>query len=160
MGETTSAGFVVPFNEHARVRFEEASAGACVARIPDAYELTNHIGTVHGGALFTVAEAASGRAFMHSAAEYAIEQGWDLTQLRAVVRGAQIRYLKPARGEISARARVLTTTNEWSDLLCDQGKAKVSVAVDVSDAAGTLVAHMQVEWHLSRKPSAPEQSPA
>ena len=140
---------VVPFNEHARIQFTDTAPGASTARIPDAHELTNHLGTVHGGALFTVAEAASGRAFMETALTYARAAGWDISAFRAVVRNAQIRFRKPARGEISAHARLITPVEQWAEVLQAEGKAVANVSVEVQDASGALVAEMQVEWHVA-----------
>lgn len=142
---------IVPFNDHVRVEFAQTLPGSCVARIPGALELTNHLGTVHGGALFTVAEAASGRAFMEIALKQALAAGWDLTAFRAVVRDAQIQFRKPARGEIHARAQVITPTERWTDELRSSGKALVHVEVQVKDTAGTLVAEMHVQWHVSNR---------
>jgi len=112
---------------------------------------------VHGGALFTVAEAASGRAFMETAYAHVLAAGWDPSGFRAVVRNAQIRFRRPARGEISAHARVLTPVEEWATTLQAEGKAVAQVTVDVQDTSGTLVAQMQVEWHVVSKsqPAAP-----
>ena len=152
MTSMTTSPLVVPFNEHARVQFAQAEPDACVARIPEAHELTNHLGTVHGGALFTVAEAASGRAFMEAALSQAKAANWDLGGFRAVVRSAQIRYRKPARGVITAHARVVTHAEEWAKVLEQQGKATAKVLVEVRDAADILVADMEVEWHVARVP--------
>jgi hypothetical protein len=66
------------------------------------------------------------------------------------VRSAQIRFRKPARGEISAFARVLTSVEQWLGGMQSAGKATAEVAVEVKDASGTLVADMHVEWHVSR----------
>jgi acyl-coenzyme A thioesterase PaaI-like protein len=152
MTSPTSTHLVVPFNEHARVQFAPAEPGASIACIPDAHELTNHLGTVHGGALFTVAEAASGRAFMDATLRQAEAAHWDLRGFRAVVRNAQIRFRKPARGVISAHARVVTPAAEWANVLEQQGKATAKVLVEVRDAADVLVAEMDVEWHVARAP--------
>ena len=147
---TAKPRLIVPFNDHAKVQFAEAEPGACVAQIPAAPELTNHMGTVHGGALFTVAEAASGRAFLEALLAHAPSAGWDLAQLSTVVRSARIHFRKPARGAISAHAHVVTPTEQWAGALAERGKATAEVSVDIKDASGTFVANMQVEWHLGR----------
>jgi acyl-coenzyme A thioesterase PaaI-like protein len=59
-----------------------------------------------------------------------------------------------ARGAISAYARVVTPTERWAAELETRGKALANVAVEVKDGSGTLVAEMQVEWHVSRTRSA------
>jgi acyl-coenzyme A thioesterase PaaI-like protein len=145
------AQFSVPFNDHARLSFGVAEPGHGVATIPADLVLTNHIGTVHGGALFTVSEAASGRALMSAVAAFAQEAGWQADELKMVVRTAQIRFLKLARGEIVARARVQTDPQAWRATLTDVGRVAIDVVVETCDSAGVRVAELAVEWHVSRR---------
>jgi hypothetical protein len=63
-----------------------------------------------------------------------------------------IRFRKPARGVISALARVVTPAEEWAHELEQQGQATAKVVVEVRDAADVLVADMEVEWHVARVP--------
>ena len=64
-------------------------------RLPDRAELTNHVGSQHAGALFTVAEAASGAAFLGAFADR-------LAEVTPLARSAEISYEKIAKGPIEA----------------------------------------------------------
>ena len=52
----------VPFADHVGIELDTIDPGRAIARLPERLDSTNHIGSVHAGALFTLAEAASGAA--------------------------------------------------------------------------------------------------
>jgi len=52
----------VPFNRHLGIELTALEPGRCEARLPDRAEQHNHIHSQHAGALFTLADAASGGA--------------------------------------------------------------------------------------------------
>lgn len=52
----------MPFARHSGVVLQEVADGAAVASLPPAPEILNHVATVHAGAVFTLAETASGSA--------------------------------------------------------------------------------------------------
>lgn len=131
---------LVPFAHHARVERLDATR----TRIPDAPELTNHIGSVHAGALFTLAETASGGAMMASFGA-AVGEG-----VRPLVRRSEIRYLRVARGEIIATARIAEPAEAIADRLARDGRTDFEVAVALTDAEGQTVAEMDVTWNLAR----------
>ena len=54
----------VPFAGHLGLEITSISEGEAVVRLPERPELTNHVGSQHAGALFTLAETASGAAFV------------------------------------------------------------------------------------------------
>src|SRR6201986_4912322 len=87
----------VPYISHMGIEVTELSEGEATALLPDRPELHNHVGSQHAGALFGVAETASGAAFVGA---FAARMG-DLTPL---ARSAEIAYLKVTRGPIEARA--------------------------------------------------------
>jgi thioesterase domain-containing protein len=121
-----------------------------VARPP----LLNHVGTMHGGALFTVCEAASGAAVVGALADVVLHT-------RCVVKDAQVDYLAPARGDVSARAR-LVDDSPVLEILSRDGRAEVAVDVSAtardSDGTDTLIARASFTWHL-RFQASPPRSP-
>src|ERR1700761_3444157 len=54
----------VPYIGHMGIEVTELSEGEATALLPDRPELHNHVGSQHAGALFGVAETASGAAFV------------------------------------------------------------------------------------------------
>lgn len=139
---------VVPFNDQARIELIDKSGGVARTRIGDHHELTNHLGTVHGGALFTVGEAASGHAFM-DAVYAAVGEG--ITTLTAVVKTACINFLKPAKGAVDASATLATPIAEVLAKMETDGRATATVNVTLTNSEGAVVAELIVEWHLRRR---------
>lgn len=136
---------VVPFNTHVGVRVDEVGAGVARTSLVQSSPLANHVGTLHAGALFTLAEAASGAAIVGLL-------GSRISEITPLARGAQIRYLKPARDEIGADATLTEPGDALIDRLDRDGKTDTTVDVALTDASGTAVARMQVEWHLRVNP--------
>ncbi len=133
----------VPFAAHAMVETLEAPAGLGRARIPHAPELTNHVQSVHAGALFTLAETASGAAMVGAFHDI-------MGQVRPLVRQSEIRYLKVARGIIAAEARLGEPTQSIRNRLDAAGRADFTVEVALTDAANQTVAEVSVTWNLRK----------
>ena len=138
----------VPFVGHLGLEVTEIGEGEATVVLPDRSELFNHVGSQHAGALFTVAETASGAAFVGAFAE----RMGDVTPL---ARSAEIAYEKIANGTITATARLGITAAEALEALDADGKVEFPCEVELTDANGTLVAAANVRWHVRLKPKAP-----
>jgi acyl-coenzyme A thioesterase PaaI-like protein len=134
---------VVPFNRHIGLEVLEVGAGSASVRLPEAPHLLNHVGTQHASALFSVAEAASGGAVGGALADI-------ITSVTPLARSAQITYLKPARGPITAIARLDEELESLRVELEAQGRADFAVTVDLEDAQGLKVAEMTVAWYVRK----------
>jgi acyl-coenzyme A thioesterase PaaI-like protein len=140
--KTMMAG-VVPLNRHLGIEIADLQAGTAVPTLPEAPHLLNHVGTQHAAALFAVAEAASGAAVVGALADV-------ITTATPLARSAQITYLKPAHGPITASARLDCDAAEMSVKLEADGKADVAVAVDLTDVQGVKVAQVGVAWYVRK----------
>ena len=130
----------VPFHANLDIRVLHAARGDGRALLPAHDHVLNHAATVHAGALFTLADVAAGAAVLPLV--------WDrVDELTFVARGAEVRYLRPARGPITAAA----TCGHDVDGLDTAGKVDVPVAVTLTDETGIHVAAMTVHWHLRRR---------
>src|SRR4051794_38852406 len=127
-----------------------ACLGLDIARIADGEaavilaeraELTNHVGSQHAGALFTVAEAASGAAFLGAFAER-------LAEVTPLARNAEIAYEKLAKGPIEATAKLGIAKSEALATLDAEGKVVFPCKIEMTDAEGTRVATASVHWHV------------
>jgi uncharacterized protein (TIGR00369 family) len=134
----------VPFAGHLNLEIAEVAAGEATVRLPRRPELTNHVGSQHAGALFTVAETASGAAFVGA---FAIRMG-DVTPL---ARSAEIEYLKIASGPIEARAKLGVDAAEALATLDSEGRVEFPCEVSLTDGSGTEVATATVHWHVRLK---------
>ena len=130
----------VPFHANLDIRILRAEKCDGRALLPAHHHLLNYAETVHAGALFTLADVAAGAAVLPLV--------WDrVDELSYVARGAEVRYLRPARGPITAAATCGHDVGE----LDTRGKVDVPVAVTLTDKAGTQVAAMTVHWHVRRR---------
>lgn len=133
----------VPFNRYLALEYGDVVPGRAEVRLADRDEHRNHVGTLHAGALFSVAEAASGAAFVAAFAE-------QLVNVIPVVESAEIRYLAPARGTVTATATLTVAHEVLLEELERDGKTRPSVDVKLTDAAGCEVATMQVRWNVRK----------
>ena len=134
----------VPYIAHMGIEVTEMSEGEATAVLPDRPELHNHVGSQHAGALFGVAETASGAAFVGA---FAIRMG-DVTPL---ARSAEISYVKVARGRVEAKAKLGVPAAEALATLDKDGRVDFSVEVEMTDGEGETVATATVDWNVRLK---------
>lgn len=133
---------VVPFAAHVGVTITAIQEGTATTVLEQSQSTSNHIATMHAGALFTLAEAASGAAM----AGLFLER---LAALRPVAASATIHFAKPARGAITAHAEVQGSKASLFAALDGEGKVRFPVAVRMEDGEGREVARMDVDWHVA-----------
>jgi uncharacterized protein (TIGR00369 family) len=133
---------VVPFAAYVGVEITEIGEGTATAILTQSQNTSNHIATMHAGALFTLAEAASGAAM----AGMFLER---LAGLRPVAASSTIDYVKPARGAITAYAEVDGAKPALLTALDSEGKVRFPITVRMEDASGREVACMTVDWHVA-----------
>jgi uncharacterized protein (TIGR00369 family) len=131
----------VPFAGHLGLEITSVGEGEATVRLPERQELTNHVGSQHAGALFTVAETASGAAFVGAFAER-------LGEVTPLARNAEISYEKIAKGPIDATARLGVPKEEALATLDADGKVVFPCEIELADADGTRVATATVHWHV------------
>src|SRR5882757_4106758 len=139
----------VPFAGYLGLEITSVGEGEALVVLPERPELTNHVGSQHAGALFTVAETASGAAFVGAFAE----RMGDVTPL---ARSAEISYEKIAKGPIEASAK-LGVDPAAAATLDAEGKVVFPCEVELNDADGQRVATAVIQWHVRlNKPVEPE----
>src|SRR5471030_2092882 len=79
----------LPFVRLLGIRIDEIGPGTSAVSLPEDPKLNNHLGTQHAGALFTLAETASGAAMAGGFAEL-------IVGLRPVAKESRIQYQKVA----------------------------------------------------------------
>ncbi|MGV1048519.1 MAG: DUF4442 domain-containing protein [Solirubrobacterales bacterium] len=134
----------VPFVGHLGLEITEVAAGEATVRLPRRPELNNHVGSQHAGALFTVAETASGAAFVGA---FAIRMG----EVTPLARSAEIDFLKVANGPITASAKLGVDAAEALAILDAEGKVEFPCEVELTDGEGNTVAVATVDWHVRLK---------
>jgi acyl-coenzyme A thioesterase PaaI-like protein len=108
--------------------------------------LHNHLGTMHAAAQFSLAEAASAECLQR-------RYGASVGEVFAVVRGVEVKYRKPATGDLLAYGRPdeATAAHLLSEL-ADRGRTNAVILIDLKDRSGTLTFHGKFEWFISRVP--------
>lgn len=134
----------VPFVGHLGVEVTSIGEGEATATLPDRGELFNHVGSQHAGALFTVAETASGAAFVGAFAER-------MGELTPLARSAEISYEKIANGTITATARLGIPADQALATLDAEGKVEFPCEVELTDGNEVVVAIASVRWHVRLK---------
>jgi uncharacterized protein (TIGR00369 family) len=133
----------VPFAGFLGITYDTVEPGRAVLRLADDPAKHNHIGTLHAGALFSLAESASGLAMMATVAER-------LAAVTPLAARAEITYRKVARGDVTATARVEPPVDEVLAALDAEGKVRFPVVVDLADESGDVCAVVTVDWHLRK----------
>jgi acyl-coenzyme A thioesterase PaaI-like protein len=131
---------------HQMLGMQVAAAGdAHILVLPESPLVLNHVGTVHAGVQFVLAEACS--------AEFLLRHfGNDPRHVFAVLRTSNVKFRKPARGELRASAQFLEKSRaSLTDELASRGRAFASVRVEVSDANAVVTMSGQYDWFLRRQ---------
>jgi len=131
----------VPFAGHLGLEITGVGEGEATVRLPERAELNNHVGSQHAGALFTLAETASGAAFVGAFAER-------MGEVTPLARSAEIAYEKIAKGPIEASAKLGVPVAEALATLDAEGKVVFPCQIELADGAGTRVATASVQWHV------------
>lgn len=134
----------VPFAAYLGLEITEVSAGEATVVLPRKAEHNNHVGSQHAGALFTVAETASGAAFVGA---FAVRMG-DVVPL---AKSAEIDYEKIAHGPITAKATLGMDAAAALATLDAEGKVEFPCEVELTDKDGQRVATATVHWHVRLK---------
>jgi uncharacterized protein (TIGR00369 family) len=140
----------VPFAGYLGLEITKVAPGEARVTLPERPELTNHVGSQHAGALFTLAEAASGGAFVGAFAER-------LGEITPLARSAEISYEKIAKGPIEARASLGVPAADALATLDAEGKVVFPCQIELFDASDQRVATATVQWHVRlNQPAEPE----
>lgn len=129
----------VPFARHTGIALDEVADGSAVASLPASAEILNHVATVHAGALFTLAETASGAAMAGALAP-------SLFEVRPIVSTASIDYTRPATAPLTAVATLARPGHELRATLATDGRVSFEADVVVTDAGARDVARFRATW--------------
>ncbi|GIF99566.1 DUF4442 domain-containing protein [Catellatospora citrea] len=135
----------VPFARTIGTRFTEITVAAdgvrAVAELPDDPAVHNHVGGPHAGAMFTLAETASGAIVLAAF-------GDQLHRATPLAVHAGIAYKKLAMGVVSATA---TLSRPAADVVAelDAGqRPEFEVNVVIANAEGVTTGEMTITWTL------------
>lgn len=146
----TTMPTAVPMVGTLAMEYLELSPQHAVVRLPDDPKFHNHIGGPHAGAMFTLAETASGAIVLANYGEM-------LGEVTPLAVEATIRYLKVARGPVTATARMASEADSVIVTLKAGGRPEFHVDVELTTGEGderVVTGAVSVLWTLkpNRKP--------
>ncbi|MFE4372633.1 DUF4442 domain-containing protein [Streptomyces sp. NPDC056835] len=139
VGELLAA--TVPMVRTLGLEFLEITGERAVLRLPDQPDYHNHVGGPHAGAMFTLAESASGAIVLAAF-------GDQLKRAVPLAVTADIGYKKLAKGVVTATA---TLGRPVADVVAelDAGeRPEFPVAVTLTREDGAITGEMTVVWTL------------
>jgi acyl-coenzyme A thioesterase PaaI-like protein len=123
----------------------EPAGGKFSVSLPASSLYHNHLGIVHAAALFAVAEAASGDWML-------TRFGGRAAEFVAVVRRAEMKYRKPARGKILGRARADdAAARELEAGFATKRMMLFTLVAEVFDESGAHNLTASIEWFITRR---------
>ena len=131
----------VPFNRYLGI--QPSAEEGYILELANSDKISNHLGTMHAGALFSLAEAASG-AFL-------LQQFHNTTlEILPVVRKADIKYSRPVESIVYATADFTEqSVDAVYTALKERRKAVVEVKVVLYNEAHERTAASTVHWFLA-----------
>ncbi|QLH20065.1 DUF4442 domain-containing protein [Streptomyces sp. Rer75] len=131
----------VPMVRTLNLEFVEASAERAVVRLPDQPDFHNHVGGPHAGAMFTLAESASGAVVLAAF-------GDQLQRAVPLAVRAEIDYKKLAKGPVTATARLGRPVAEVVAGLDAGERPEFPVRIEITREDGAVTGEMSITWTL------------
>lgn len=137
----------IPMNATVGVRITDVGVGWATGECPDTAPFRNHLGTIHAGAQFLLAEAVSGAAFAGAFAQA-------MNEAVPLIEKLETHYVGRAVGDLTARADIdpATFPEAYAGYRAE-GKARLVVTVTVRDGEGKDVMQAVAHWYLRRRPA-------
>ncbi|MEU2157061.1 DUF4442 domain-containing protein [Streptomyces sp. NPDC019396] len=131
----------VPMARTLDLEFLESTAERAVVRMPDQADYHNHVGGPHAGAMFTLAESASGAIVIAAFGE-------QLSRAVPLAVKAEIGYKKLAMGVVTATATLGRPAAEVIAELDAGVRPEFPVEVAITREDGAVTGEMTVLWTL------------
>ncbi|MEU8888739.1 DUF4442 domain-containing protein [Streptomyces sp. NPDC048442] len=139
VGEMLAA--TVPMARTLGLEFLETTPERAVVRLPDRSDYHNHVGGPHAGAMFTLAESASGAIVIAAF-------GDQLTRAVPLAVKAEIGYKKLAMGVVTATATLGRPIADVVAELDAGGRPEFPVEIAITREDGAVTGEMSVVWTL------------
>ncbi|GGT94937.1 MULTISPECIES: DUF4442 domain-containing protein [Streptomyces] len=139
VGEMLAA--TVPMARTLNLEFLETTSERAVVRLPDQADYHNHVGGPHAGAMFTLAESASGAIVLAAF-------GDQLGRAVPLAVKAEIGYKKLAMGVVTATATLGRPAAEVVAELDAGERPEFPVRIEITREDGAVTGEMTVVWTL------------
>ncbi|MEV4443034.1 DUF4442 domain-containing protein [Streptomyces sp. NPDC049577] len=139
IGEALAA--TVPMVRTLNLTFGEITAERAVLGLPDQPDFHNHVGGPHAGAMFTLAESASGAIVLAAF-------GDQLSRAVPLAVRSEIAYKKLAMGPVTATAELGRPAAEIVAELDEGKRPEFPVRVSITRGDGAETGEMTIWWTL------------
>ncbi|WP_431040739.1 DUF4442 domain-containing protein [Streptomyces sp. P1-3] len=139
IGEMLAA--TVPMVRTLNLEFLETSTERAVLRLPDQPDFHNHVAGPHAGAMFTLAESASGAIVLAAF-------GDQLSRAVPLAVKAEIGYKKLAKGPVTATAQIGRPVAEVVAALDAGERPEFPVNISITREDGAVTGEMTIVWTL------------
>lgn len=123
------------------IAFEELTTRRAVLKLPDRAAFHNHIGGPHAGAMFTLAESASGALVL-------VNFGDLMASVTPLALHGEIDYLKVAKGELLAVADFAADPAEMLATLAQGERPEFDIPVQLRTPDGRHTGQALFRWTL------------
>jgi uncharacterized protein (TIGR00369 family) len=130
----------VPFARHVGIEVTELGPDRAVVEIPNEPHMTNHLRTVHAGALFLAADVAGACAFVGALAPRLSIVDY------FVLRDTHVSFRKPAQGRIRAVGSLDQRDVQVVLAATDQQKLEVDGRAVLFDEAGVQLGKVRLDY--------------
>ncbi|MFK7602319.1 PaaI family thioesterase [Deinococcus sp. SM5_A1] len=132
----------IPMNATVGVTITDVGVGWATGECPDTPAFQNHLGTIHAGAQFLLAEAVSGAAFGGAFAAH-------FASAVPLIERLDTHYVGRARGGLTARAEARAAELPAAlEAYKTEGKARLVIDVSVRDDDNKEVMRAVAHWYL------------
>ncbi|MFD3451513.1 DUF4442 domain-containing protein [Streptomyces sp. NPDC058691] len=131
----------VPMVRTLNLEYVETTAERAVLRLPDQADYHNHVGGPHAGAMFTLAESASGAIVLAAFAD-------ELSRAVPLAVRAEISYKKLAMGPVTATAELGRPAADVVAELDKGERPEFPVTVAIRRGDGAVTGEMSIVWTL------------
>ncbi|GAA3034417.1 acyl-coenzyme A thioesterase PaaI-like protein [Streptomyces olivoverticillatus] len=131
----------VPMVRTLNLEFDEITAERAVLRLPDQPDFHNHVGGPHAGAMFTLAESASGAIVLAAF-------GDQLSRAVPLAVRAEIGYKKLAKGPVTATAELGRPAADVIAELDAGERPEFPVRISITREDGAETGEMFIWWTL------------
>ncbi|MEO3755307.1 DUF4442 domain-containing protein [Streptomyces sp. B6B3] len=132
---------IVPMVRTLSLEFLLVTADRAEVRLPDQAAFHNHLGGPHAGAMFTLAESASGAVVLAAFAD-------EMSRAVPLPVHAEIDYRKVARGPVTATATLAGAARDVVAELDAGRRPEFPVTVALRREDGAVTGEMTVVWTL------------
>ncbi|MBN2347727.1 MAG: YiiD C-terminal domain-containing protein [Bacteroidales bacterium] len=134
----------IPFNKYLGLK-KSVNNDGFILKLEERKELLNHLGTLHAGSLFALAEATSGEFLLNQFCDYNLD-------IIPLVRKVEIKYSKPGNGTIFSKANFVNSkTDEIINELNTRRRVIINVNVDIFDSSSEKIMTSIFDWFVMLK---------